>query len=200
MIGNIAGATRAYKQMQHAALAQAVTLNALRGFKAGVRGLKQAGGVIGIEWKKQIQAGYSRPGGGGRMYTHPVTKQKVMSSARGTPPAMQTGMLRDSVDFRVSKVPSRGAGGKFQKSGAVNISIWADSEYAAAHEFGSDETPIRPNWRPVAVEMARNGRVTVVTRRYFTLYRNKGIRAMAPTIEVNTLNRRAATLGATMGL
>jgi len=200
MIGNIAGAAKAYKQMQHAALAQAVTLNALRGFKAGVRGLKPAGVVIGTEWKEQIQAGYSRPGGGGRMYTHAVTKQKVMSSARGTPPAMQTGMLRDSVEFRVSKVPSRGAGGKFQKSGAVNISIWADSEYAAAHEFGSDEVPMRPNWRPVAVEMARNRRVTVVTRRYFTLYRNKGIRAMAPTIEVNTLNRRAATLGATMGL
>lgn len=189
----------AQRRLQEAALAQAITLNALRGFKAGVRGLKPAGIAIGTEWKEKIQLGYSKSGGGGKPYTNPKTKQIVISSAVGTPPARQTGELHDSVEFRVSKVPSRGAGGRFQKSGAVNVSIWADSEYAAAHEFGVD-VPHRPNWRPVAQQMAAQQRVTIITRRYFLLHRNKGIAAMAPTIEVNTLNRRAASLGATMGL
>ena len=200
MIGNIAGAAKAYKQMQHAALAQAVTLNALRGFKAGVRGLKQAALMIGPEYKDLIQQGYSQPGGGGNFYTHPVTKQRVRSSAPGSPPALQTGVLRDSVNFRVSKVPSRGAGGKFQRSGAVNISVWAEAEYAAAHEFAANIKNQRQNWRPVAETYASGGRITLLTSRFYTLHRNRAIAMMAPSIEVNTLNRRAASLGARMGI
>jgi hypothetical protein len=196
----LSAAAKAQRQMQGAALAQAVTLNALRGFKAGVRGLKPAGLHIGTEFKDLIQQGYSRSGGGGSFYTHHKTKQKVMSSAPGTPPALQTGVLRDSVNFRVSKVPSRGAGGKFQRSGAVNISIWAEAEYAASHEFAANVKNRRPNWRPVAETFASQGRITLLTSRYFTLHRNKGIAMMAPTIEVNTLNRRAAALGASMGI
>ena len=184
----------------HAAIAQAITLNALRVFKGGGRGLKFAGLVIGKEYERTIKDGYSGSGGGGNVYTHRVLKQKVVSAAPGMPPAMQSGMLRDSVKHRVSKVPSRGAGGKFQKSGAVNVSVFTDIDYAADLEFGAKGAQPRTLWRKVALQKGQDGSITKVVHLHFSANELKAVARMAPFIEVNTLNRRAKTLGSTMGL
>ena len=173
-------------------LSEAVTLNALRVHKAGIRGLRGAAGRIGTLWKEDIQRGYRASTKSGKMYTHSDVG-KTRAAPPGSPPAYQTGELHDSVEFRISAVPSRNEKGQFQKSGAMHISIFSDAEYAAKQEFGSDGPP-RPLWRPVAKQMAANKTVTSLTKLYFTAAQVKAVGRMAPTIKVSTLMRRGAQL------
>ena len=133
-------------------LERAIIANAVRIFNAGAMGLRPAGQTIGAAWKAEIQRLYSQPGSG--------TKHKKAgprSSAPGEPPAEQTGTLKESVRYKVSRKPGR-AGGQFINTfGETEITIYTTNPYAGLLELGTKgkgkQILKRPAWVPARENM-----------------------------------------------
>ena len=76
-----------------------------------------------------------------------------MSSQPGTPPALQTGDLRNSVEFYIAKLPSRGPGGRFMAGfGKTAIQVYTRNPYAYDQEFGISTGVSRPAWQIANVQ------------------------------------------------
>jgi len=148
---------------------QATLANAIRVFSAGSgrgpSGLKAAGAVIGAQYAKAIQTSLSIPGNIGSMGASGLPQG--IPSARGTPPHMQSGALRDSIKWRTARLVGQKVGsGAFMRSGRVVIDVYQDPNqpthdgdqpgahvyYGALHEFGGTQGghtyPERPFFRP----------------------------------------------------
>jgi len=137
-------------------LVQIILHNALYVFNEGAKyGLPAAGLRIGELWKARIQELYS-DAGSYRTYWHPRlggTGGWTMSSQPGTPPALQTGDLRKSVEFYIAKLPARGPGGRFMAGfGTTAIQVFTRHPYAYDQEFGISTGQARPAWQIANVQ------------------------------------------------
>jgi len=131
-------------------LQAAIVANALRVFNAGaLGGLRTAGVYIGNYYSSHLKTQYSMIGTG-RPYKDPRTGIRTRASVPGSPPAAQTGDLRDSVRHSVSRKPGRNpVNGQFVKGfGRVEIKVYTHNPYAADLEYGTSKISPRPNWGP----------------------------------------------------
>ena len=132
-------------------LERAVIANAVRVFNAGATvGLRPVGEQFGAAFRDHVQVQYSQPGTG-KKYDHLPNR----SSAPGQPPAAQTGQLKASVKYRVTRTPGRSVKtGQFVKGfGRVVIQIYTKNPYAVGLELGTfgkgKSVAERPAWKPV---------------------------------------------------
>ena len=120
-------------------LTAAVIANAVRVFNAGSMGLRSSGISIGEKFKAEVQALYMTPGTGKPYQAKKGGKTiQHVPSVAPNPPARLTGELHDSVKYAVTRIPGRGAGGKFVPTfGKTEIVIYTKNPYAMDLEAGT---------------------------------------------------------------